>query len=60
MAAGCLILKRSQDKNEYEIFISATHAEHLKGVSKRILAKVWQIIEDKARRTLEVTLQLNH
>ena len=41
MDAGCLILEGSQDENEYDIFISATHAEHPKGISREILAKVW-------------------
>ena len=60
MAAGCLILEGYQDENEDEIFIYTTHTERLKCVSKEMLAKVCQIIEDEARRALEVTLQLNH
>jgi len=39
--------------------ISATHAERPKGVSKEQLSKIWRIPEDEARRTLEVTTQLN-
>ena len=60
IAAGCLILEGYQDKNEYDIFISTTHPEWPKGVSKGMLAKTWQISEYKARRAWEVTMQLNH
>ena len=60
MAAGCLILEGPQDKNEHNIFISVTNAERLEGISKEVLAKVWQISEDEARITLEVTSKLNH
>ena len=47
MAAGCLILEGPQDKNEHNIFISVTNAERLEGISKEVLAKVWQISEDE-------------
>ena len=59
IAAGCLILEGYQDKNEYDIFISATHTERPKTVSKEILAKVCQISEDESSRTLEVISKLN-
>ena len=32
MANGCLILEGSQDENEDDILISATHAEQPKGI----------------------------
>ncbi|KAL7503301.1 hypothetical protein ACHAXN_002533 [Cyclotella atomus] len=38
---------------------AAAHAEISKDVTKEMLAKVLQISEDEARRTLEVTTQLN-
>jgi hypothetical protein len=38
---------------------AAAHAEISKDVTKEMLAKVWRISEDEARRTLEVTTQLN-
>ena len=52
MAAGCLILEGYQYENEDDIFISRTHAEQLKSLSKAMLAKVWHISEYKARRKL--------
>ena len=52
MAADCSILEGYQDENEYDIFISASHAERPKGLSKKMIAKVWKISEDEARRTL--------
>ena len=58
MAAGCLILEGSQDENEDNIFISVTNAERKKGISKEMLAKVWHISEDEARRMLKVTSQV--
>ena len=60
MAAGGSILEASQDKNEYDKFISATHAERTKEILKEMLAKFWKISEDEVRRTLKVTSQLNH
>ena len=55
-----------QDEMECTLFESefastaATHAERPKGVNKELLMKVWRIPENEARRTLQVTTQLNH
>lgn len=62
-AAGCGSGPIPPDTSD-DLFItlaeaSATHAEIPKGVTKEMLAKVWRISEDEARRTLEVTTQLN-
>ncbi|KAL7538844.1 hypothetical protein ACHAXR_009411 [Thalassiosira sp. AJA248-18] len=63
MAAGCTMAHNPQDDLDCELFedisIAATHAAIPKGVSKEMLTKVWGISEDEARRTLEVTTQLN-
>eukprot|EP00956_Cyclotella_meneghiniana_P022884 scaffold43789_cov35-Cyclotella_meneghiniana.AAC.2 len=63
-AAGCAPSTIPNDKTSDEVFLnladaSAAHAEIPKGVTKEMLAKVWRISEDEARRTLEVTTQLN-
>jgi len=63
MAIGSMHAADPQDDMDCELFdglLSATHAERPKGVSKETLMKVWRISEDEARRTLEVTTQLNH
>ena len=60
MAAGFSILEGFQDENEYDIFISTTHAEQPKVVSEKILAKFCKIGEDEAMITLEFTSQLNY
>ena len=62
MAIGSTTACNPQDDLECELFeshLSAAHAEKSKGVSKEMLAKVWRISEEEARRTLEVTTQLN-
>ena len=41
------------------VFASATHAEKLKGVSARILEKIWQIDPEIAKRTIRMTAQMN-
>ena len=39
--------------------MAATHAERPKGVTAEHISKIWRISEEEARRTLEVTTQLN-
>eukprot|EP00956_Cyclotella_meneghiniana_P034439 scaffold104886_cov86-Cyclotella_meneghiniana.AAC.1 len=63
-AAGCNPISIPSDEPSDELFLnladaSAAHAEIPKGVTKEMLSKVWRISEDEARRTLEVTTQLN-
>lgn len=41
------------------VTVSATHAEAPKGVSPELLSKIWRIDQQTAKRTLEVTSQLN-
>eukprot|EP00970_Alexandrium_tamarense_P013767 scaffold3678_cov106-Alexandrium_tamarense.AAC.1 len=41
------------------VTVSATHAEAPKGVSPELLSKIWRINQQTAKRTLEVTSQLN-
>ena len=66
MAIGSMNAANPQDEMECTLFESefastaATHAERPKGVNKELLMKVWRIPEDEARRTLQVTTQLNH
>ena len=62
MAIGSMNAANPQDDMDCELFdsaVSAAHAERPKGVSKELLMKVWRIPENEARRTLEVTTQLN-
>ena len=63
MAAGCSGISDLQRDYDDDLFISlevaAAHVEVQKGVTKEMLASVWRISEDEARRTLEVTTQLN-
>ena len=64
MAAGCAGHPNHPEDVSDELFLPlseacATHAEIPKGVTKEMLAKVWRISEEEARRTLEVTTQLN-
>lgn len=63
MAAGCAGMPGPREVEDDGLWIpfksAATHAEIPKGVSKEDLARVWRISEEEARRTLEVTTQLN-
>jgi hypothetical protein len=63
MAAGCAGMPEPILAEDDGLWISfeaaAAHAEISKDVTKEMLAKVWRISEDEARRTLEVTTQLN-
>jgi hypothetical protein len=63
MAAGCDGMPGPIFAEDDGFWISfeaaAAHAEISKDVTKEMLAKVLQISEDEARRTLEVTTQLN-
>ena len=63
MAAGSTMAGNPQDPDQGEVFIdleaAATQGQQTGGVSKEHLAKVWRLNEDEARRTLEVTSQLN-
>ena len=63
MAAGSTVTGNPQDPDRGEVFLDlqagATQAMKTGGVSKEHLAKVWRLNEDEARRTLEVTSQLN-
>ena len=66
MAAGCAGMPYDSLDADDGLFIpldlaeiDATHAEIPKGITKEMLAQVWRISEDEARRTLEVTTQLN-
>jgi hypothetical protein len=63
MAAGCAGMPEPMLADDDGLWISfeaaAAHAEISKDVTKEMLAKVWRISEDEARRTLEVTTQLN-
>lgn len=63
MAAGCAGMPEPMVADDDGLWISfeaaAAHAEISKDVTKEMLAKVWRISEDEARRTLEVTTQLN-
>ena len=63
MAIGSMNAANPQDDTTCTLFeptASATHVERPKGVNKEVLMKVWRIPEDEARRTLQVTTQLNH
>ena len=63
MAAGSTVASVLEQDQENDLFIDAevdsARAMPGKGVSKEHLAKVWRLNEDEARRTLEVTTQLN-
>jgi hypothetical protein len=52
-----------QDNRDDGLWISfdsaAAHAEIPKGITKEVLASIWGISEEEARRILEVTTQLN-
>ena len=63
MAAGSTTTGNPQDPDSNEVFIDIEAAvadgKVSGGVSKEHLAKVWRINEEEARRTLQVTSQLN-
>ena len=64
MAAGSSTDCNPQDAGDCDLFvdvdaIAATAGIPTGAVTKEMLSKVWRITEDEARRTLEVTTQLN-
>ena len=64
MAAGCAGMPSSLSGVSDGLFVTvaepcAKHAEVPKGIDKEILARVWRISEEEARRTIEVNTQLN-
>ena len=46
-------------EQEMRVFASATHAEKQKGVSPKLLKKIWTIDNKTAKRTIRTTTQLN-
>ena len=63
MAAGSTAAQITDDNEDDGLFINlgaaSSNARLSGGVTKENLAKVWRINEEEARRTLEVTSQLN-
>ena len=48
-----------ENQQEMRRFASATHAEKRKGVSPKLLDKIWRIDNSTAKRTIRTTTQLN-
>ena len=62
-AAGCTMGLSPEQREDGGLFlnldVAAMHAGAKQGVGKKHLMKVWRINEEEARRTLEITSQLN-
>ena len=58
MECGDVFLDGFEDKQDQIFEASAAHAEPQRGVTVKLMSKVWRIFLDEDTQTLQVTTQL--